>query len=128
MGHRVVSPHLDSQGLCLLLFPFLFPMDLLLSSASVSSREIFPYLVVVIGLENVLVLTKSVVSTPVDLEVKLRIAQGEIQLWENWEKPRLGEGEWSHPALMETRWLVQPFVLNSKITMLLLWALVFWDC
>lgn len=40
-------------------------------------REIFPYLVVVIGLENVLVLTKSVVSTPVDLEVKLRIAQGE---------------------------------------------------
>lgn len=42
------------------------------------SREIFPYLVVVIGLENVLVLTKSVVSTPVDLEVKLRIAQGKI--------------------------------------------------
>jgi len=41
-----------------------------------SCREIFPYLVVVIGLENVLVLTKSVVSTPVDLEVKLRIAQG----------------------------------------------------
>ncbi|GAA6069830.1 sterol regulatory element-binding protein cleavage-activating protein, partial [Tachysurus ichikawai] len=39
-------------------------------------REIFPYLVVVIGIENVLVLTKSVVSTPVDLEVKLRIAQG----------------------------------------------------
>uniref|UniRef100_W5LWR5 SSD domain-containing protein n=1 Tax=Lepisosteus oculatus TaxID=7918 RepID=W5LWR5_LEPOC len=38
--------------------------------------EIFPYLVVVIGLENVLVLTKSVVSTPVDLEVRLRIAQG----------------------------------------------------
>lgn len=41
------------------------------------AREIFPYLVVVIGLENVLVLTKSVVSTPVDLEVKLRIAQGQ---------------------------------------------------
>ena len=41
-------------------------------------REIFPYLVVVIGLENVLVLTKSVVSTPVDLEVKLRIAQGKL--------------------------------------------------
>lgn len=46
-------------------------------SSSVPS-EIFPYLVVVIGLENVLVLTKSVVSTPVDLEVKLRIAQGNI--------------------------------------------------
>lgn len=42
-------------------------------------REIFPYLVVVIGLENVLVLTKSVVSTPVDLEVKLRIAQGKSE-------------------------------------------------
>lgn len=40
--------------------------------------EIFPYLVVVIGFENVLVLTKSVVSTPVDLEVKLRIAQGNL--------------------------------------------------
>lgn len=47
------------------------------------SREIFPYLVVVIGLENVLVLTKSVVSTPVDLEVKLRIAQGEITRCKN---------------------------------------------
>lgn len=43
-------------------------------------REIFPYLVVVIGLENVLVLTKSVVSTPVDLEVKLRIAQGKTDV------------------------------------------------
>ncbi|XP_010213723.1 PREDICTED: sterol regulatory element-binding protein cleavage-activating protein-like, partial [Tinamus guttatus] len=49
---------------------------LVFPSGSASSREIFPYLVVVIGLENVLVLTKSVVSTPVDLEVKLRIAQG----------------------------------------------------
>ena len=38
--------------------------------------EIFPYLVVIIGLENVLVVTKSVVSTPVHLDVKLRVAQG----------------------------------------------------
>lgn len=52
-----------------------------LSYLLVFFREIFPYLVVVIGLENVLVLTKSVVSTPVDLEVKLRIAQG--QAWCN---------------------------------------------
>lgn len=37
---------------------------------------------VVIGLENVLVLTKSVVSTPVDLEVKLRIAQGKTPMCE----------------------------------------------
>ena len=42
--------------------------------------EIFPYLVVIIGLENVLVVTKSVVSTPVHLEVKLRVAQGQRQL------------------------------------------------
>lgn len=52
----------------------ILPLSLSVSSSVLS--EIFPYLVVVIGLENVLVLTKSVVSTPVDLEVKLRIAQG----------------------------------------------------
>ncbi|XP_055959285.1 sterol regulatory element-binding protein cleavage-activating protein [Patella vulgata] len=38
--------------------------------------EIFPYLVVIIGVENVVVLTKSVVSTPVHLDVKYRVAQG----------------------------------------------------
>ena len=43
----------------------------------VCCSEIFPYLVIVIGLENVLVVTKSVVSTPVHLEVKLRVAQGQ---------------------------------------------------
>ena len=32
---------------------------------------------IVIGLENVLVVTKSVVSTPVHLDVKLRVAQGQ---------------------------------------------------
>ena len=37
---------------------------------SVNSGEIFPYLVVIIGLENVLVLTRSVVSTPLNLEVR----------------------------------------------------------
>ena len=40
--------------------------------------EIFPYLVMIIGLENVLVITKSVVSTPVHLDVKIRVAQGLI--------------------------------------------------
>ena len=45
-------------------------------NAAFSSREIFPYLVVMIGLENVIVLTKSVVSTPIQLDVKFRIAQG----------------------------------------------------
>lgn len=43
---------------------------------TLSGSEILPYLVVVIGLENMLVLTKSVVSTPVHLDVKLRVAQG----------------------------------------------------
>ena len=31
---------------------------------------------IIIGLENVVVLTKSVVSTPVHLDVKVRVAQG----------------------------------------------------
>ncbi len=31
---------------------------------------------IVVGVENILVITKSVVSTPVDLEVKIRVAQG----------------------------------------------------
>lgn len=38
--------------------------------------DIFPYLVIVVGVENILVITKSVVSTPVGLEVKIRVAQG----------------------------------------------------
>ncbi|KAK1806578.1 hypothetical protein P4O66_005088, partial [Electrophorus voltai] len=62
----VLSSLLMSVGLC-----SLFGL-----TPTLNGGEIFPYLVVVIGLENVLVLTKSVVSTPVDLEVKLRIAQG----------------------------------------------------
>lgn len=43
---------------------------------TVQSKDIFPYLLVVIGLENILVLTRSVVSTPVNLDVKIRVAQG----------------------------------------------------
>ncbi|KAK3752384.1 hypothetical protein QZH41_008587, partial [Actinostola sp. cb2023] len=38
--------------------------------------EVFPYLVIMVGVENTLVITKSVVSTPVDLDVKIRVAQG----------------------------------------------------
>ncbi|XP_052826909.1 sterol regulatory element-binding protein cleavage-activating protein [Octopus bimaculoides] len=45
-------------------------------TTTLNGGEIFPYLVVIIGLENVLILTKSVVSTPVHLEVKYRVAQG----------------------------------------------------
>ena len=38
--------------------------------------EIFPYLVIVIGVENIMVITKSVVSTPFHLDVEIRVAQG----------------------------------------------------
>ena len=38
--------------------------------------EIFPYLIIFIGFENIVVLTKSVVSTPFDLDVRYRIALG----------------------------------------------------
>lgn len=38
--------------------------------------QIFPYLVIIVGLENVLVLIKSVVSTTSHLDVKIRVAQG----------------------------------------------------
>jgi hypothetical protein len=41
-----------------------------------NSKAIYPYLVVVIGLENILVLTRSVVSTAANLDVKIRVAQG----------------------------------------------------
>ncbi|KAI4480537.1 hypothetical protein M0804_010090 [Polistes exclamans] len=43
---------------------------------SLSGKEVFPYLVIIVGLENVLVLTKSVESTPAHLDVKIRVAQG----------------------------------------------------
>lgn len=65
------SPAPDLRTSCVL-----GPSSALFSPCPSVPSEIFPYLVVVIGLENVLVLTRSVVSTPVDLEVKLRIAQG----------------------------------------------------
>lgn len=55
----------------------------------VFSSEIFPYLVVIIGLENVLILTKSVVSTPVHLEVKYRVAQGLFQSFCCYTSPNL---------------------------------------
>ncbi|XP_065216116.1 sterol regulatory element-binding protein cleavage-activating protein [Planococcus citri] len=39
-------------------------------------KQVFPYLVIIVGLENVLVLMKSVVSTTSHLDVKIRVAQG----------------------------------------------------
>lgn len=43
---------------------------------SLQGKEIFPYLIILVGIENVLVLTKSIVSTPAHLDVKIRVAQG----------------------------------------------------
>lgn len=57
---------LMSLGLC-----FFFGLAI-----SIHSKEIFPYLVILVGLENVLVLTKSIISTDIKLDVKIRVAQG----------------------------------------------------
>ncbi|CAH8549410.1 unnamed protein product [Schistosoma bovis] len=57
---------------------------------TLNGSEVFPYLVVLIGFENVIVLTKSVVATPVDLPVKYRIAEG------------LSKESWSHTKLYFT--------------------------
>lgn len=43
---------------------------------TLNGGEIFPYLIIMIGFENIVVLTKSVVSTPFDLDVRYRIALG----------------------------------------------------
>lgn len=45
-------------------------------TVSLNGKEIFPYLVVIVGLENVLVITKSITNTPTHLDVKIRVAQG----------------------------------------------------
>lgn len=67
-----------SVGLCLWLGlnPTLNGSPLVSPRSSCMPSEILPYLVVVIGLENVLVLTKSVVSTPGHVGAKVRLAQG----------------------------------------------------
>uniref|UniRef100_H2Z5K8 Sterol regulatory element-binding protein cleavage-activating protein n=1 Tax=Ciona savignyi TaxID=51511 RepID=H2Z5K8_CIOSA len=43
---------------------------------TLNGGEMFPYLVCIIGLENILVITKSVVATPTHLDVDRRIALG----------------------------------------------------
>lgn len=60
-----------SVGLCTW-----FGLSFTIRAGQVYLKDIFPYLVVIVGLENILVLTKSVVSTPVNLDVKVRLAQG----------------------------------------------------
>ena len=41
---------------------------------------IVPYLVTFISLENLMVITRSVVGTPPHLDFKIRVAQGEYEL------------------------------------------------
>ena len=43
--------------------------------------EIFPYLVVMVGMEKVMIIVKAVVSTPPSNPVKMRIAEGLIMLY-----------------------------------------------
>lgn len=62
----VLSSLMMSLGLC-----FFFGLTI-----SMQSRGMFQYLVILVGLENVLVLTKSVVSTDNTFDVKIRVAQG----------------------------------------------------
>lgn len=54
-----------SLGLC-----FFFGLTI-----SLQSKGIYPYLVILVGLENCLVLTKSVVSTDETFDIKIRVAQ-----------------------------------------------------
>ena len=53
---------------------YLLSLSLSLSVSLLS--EIFPFVVVVIGLENILIITKAVISTDPGLDVKFRIAEG----------------------------------------------------
>lgn len=61
----VLGSLMMSLGLC-----FFFGLTI-----SLQSKDIFPYLVILIGLENCLVITKSVVSTDETFDIKIRVAQ-----------------------------------------------------
>ncbi|KAJ6645206.1 Sterol regulatory element-binding protein cleavage-activating protein, partial [Pseudolycoriella hygida] len=63
----VLSSLMMSLGLC-----FFFGLTISVQS----NGGMFQYLVILVGLENVLVLTKSVVSTDNTFDVKIRLAQG----------------------------------------------------
>lgn len=62
----VLSSLMMSLGLC-----FFFGLTI-----SMQSKGVFQYLVILVGLENVLVITKSVISTDNTFDVKIRVAQG----------------------------------------------------
>lgn len=62
----VLGSLMMSLGLC-----FFFGLTI-----SLQSKGVFQYLVILVGLENVLVITKSVASTDHTFDVKIRLAQG----------------------------------------------------
>uniref|UniRef100_A0A336MGS4 Sterol regulatory element-binding protein cleavage-activating protein n=1 Tax=Culicoides sonorensis TaxID=179676 RepID=A0A336MGS4_CULSO len=65
---------LEFGPLCLIMslgFCFFFGLTI-----STQSKGVYPYLVLLVGLENILVLTKAVLSTDETLDVKIRLAQG----------------------------------------------------
>lgn len=62
----VLSSLMMSLGLC-----FFFGLTI-----SMQSRGVLPYLIMLFGLENVLVITRAVVSTDKKFDVKIRMAQG----------------------------------------------------
>lgn len=62
----VAASFIMTIGIC-----FFFGLTL-----SFQGKEIFPYLVILVGIENVFVLTKSVMSIDFKLDVKIRLAQG----------------------------------------------------
>lgn len=62
----VAASFMMTVGIC-----FFFGLTL-----SFQGKEIFPYLVILVGIENVFVLTKSVMSIDFKLDVKIRLAQG----------------------------------------------------
>jgi len=81
-------------------------LDLLPTTFSI--KEIFPYVVIVIGLENVMIITNSVVSIERDIDVSARVAKGMGK--EGWyitknicaELAILGAGYYTHiPSVQE---------------------------
>lgn len=55
---------------------FCFFFGISIWSQSSSSMGVYPYLLILVGLENCLVLTKSVMNTENNLDTKIRVAQG----------------------------------------------------
>lgn len=62
-----------------------------------------------VGVENILVITKSVVSTPVDLEVKIRVAQGISNLFQ------AKYGIINNKLILELTMLYPSYLLHNSI-------------